>query len=97
MITKVQTKKILKPEYQQRVDIVTAKPYKLERVWDWDSEKDTWKEDTICRSSSINGIKSFARLNNIPKGTGEYRIIHETIEFFDGFYPSYEEELIEEY
>ena len=86
----------LKPEAQKRVDLVQAKPFVLSRIWDWDSEKDTWKEEVIARSKTLNGIKAFCRLNKIPTRTGEYRIEKETVEFIDGWYPTYDTEFIEE-
>jgi hypothetical protein len=92
-----QLRRCLKPKYQERVDLTISKPFVLKRIWDWDSEKETWKEDEIARSKSLNGIKAFCRLNKIPNGTGEYRIEKEWIEeFIEGWYPSFDEELVEE-
>ncbi len=73
-----------------------AKPYILTRVWDWDSENDTWKEAELARSKTLAGIRAYCRLHKVPKRTGEYRIEKETVELIDGWYPTYDSELIEE-
>lgn len=72
------------------------KPFVLTRFWDWDSEADTWKEAEIARGKTLKGLKAFCRLNKIPTGTGEYRIERETVELVEGWYPTYDTEIIEE-
>lgn len=92
----IKTMYTLKPEYQAQVDLVQARPFVLRRVWNWDSEKDTWDEAEIARSKTKAGIKAYVRLHKIPSRTGEYRIEQDSVEFTDGWFPHFDSELIEE-
>jgi protease II len=86
----------LKPKYQARVDEVNEKPYYLHR---WSMGEDgEYETEIIARSKTVAGIKSFFRLHKLNQDKEHnYAIYREFIEeFIEGWYPSYNEEFIEE-
>lgn len=97
----IQLFKRLKPEYQERVDLVQAKPYKLVK-WNFkerenlDDELEFDVEEDVARSATLRGIKAYVRLHKLDPAFN-YVIKREFIEeFIEGWYPSYDEETIEE-
>ena len=97
----IQLTRCLKPQYQEQVDLVQAKPFKLVK-WNLKERKNDWDdlefdvEEVIARSKSVNGIRAYARLHKLDPSFN-YTIYKETIEeFIEGWCPSYSEESVED-